>query len=362
MEMTQLGTGIVLGCVATLLGFGIRRRTWLGREHAEEKRFNDDDDESFSGGGRRSSSFEEVVAVPAGPKTKYILSTSGRATSLRRSRVLLKDMLDRDVAYICVSGDGDDDDLGEDDESEKSSPRGKRKMRAENFCGALRGLRAIGGAVGCDMKSLILPYLNEIDPLAEEIGCVTTVLRKGDRLIGYNTDCDGFRRALEDGGVGARITIKSALLYGRSPRFRTNLVLAVLRSSFSVSDIRSQFDKDIDLVVNNAKINALDADAKKTFLDALKHAKACFDYDLNGGPFLKDYCDQHRVLYIPATATYWHQMTAQWAHFLAREPNQQLQDDLQEADRRANGSSTFLMQRTSSLDLTRTSSIADSTL
>jgi len=45
-------------------------------------------------------------------------------------------------------------------------------------------------------KEQVLPYLAEIDPAAEAIGAVNTIVRKGNRLIGYNTDFYGFYNSL----------------------------------------------------------------------------------------------------------------------------------------------------------------------
>jgi len=45
-------------------------------------------------------------------------------------------------------------------------------------------------------KETIIPYLDQIDPLASEIGAVNTILVKRGRLIGYNTDISGFESAV----------------------------------------------------------------------------------------------------------------------------------------------------------------------
>ena len=42
-----------------------------------------------------------------------------------------------------------------------------------------------------------MDYLDEIDPLAKQIGAVNTVVHKNGKLIGYNTDGIGFVRALQ---------------------------------------------------------------------------------------------------------------------------------------------------------------------
>ena len=49
-------------------------------------------------------------------------------------------------------------------------------------------------------KEFIIPFLDEIDNLAKDIGAVNTVLNKKGGLIGYNTDVIGCRLALEKSG------------------------------------------------------------------------------------------------------------------------------------------------------------------
>lgn len=45
-------------------------------------------------------------------------------------------------------------------------------------------------------KSEIISYLDELDPVAREIGAVNTILIKGGHTTGYNTDHLGFRESL----------------------------------------------------------------------------------------------------------------------------------------------------------------------
>lgn len=53
-------------------------------------------------------------------------------------------------------------------------------------------------------KKSIVPYLDEVDGIAEKTGAVNTVLNKNGKLIGYNTDYYGMKYALE----AAKITLK----------------------------------------------------------------------------------------------------------------------------------------------------------
>jgi shikimate dehydrogenase len=71
----------------------------------------------------------------------------------------------------------------------------------ENLETAVKGMKAIGVAgfnVTIPHKTAIMPYLDEIDPLAEAIGAVNTVVRRGGSLIGYNTDGPGFIQAFRE--------------------------------------------------------------------------------------------------------------------------------------------------------------------
>ena len=65
---------------------------------------------------------------------------------------------------------------------------------------AVAGWRALGGkqlSVSIPHKLAILEHLDEVDPTARRIGAVNTVVRRGDALVGSNTDWLGAVRALE---------------------------------------------------------------------------------------------------------------------------------------------------------------------
>lgn len=55
----------------------------------------------------------------------------------------------------------------------------------------LRGL-----SITAPYKSTVLKFLDWIEPQAEEIGAVNTVVVERDKLLGYNTDADGFLKPL----------------------------------------------------------------------------------------------------------------------------------------------------------------------
>lgn len=75
----------------------------------------------------------------------------------------------------------------------------------------VRQLKLSGFNVTIPYKEAIIPYLDELDPMAKEIGAVNTVKVLPDgRLKGYNTDVIGFSVALHS----ILLTPHSALILG----------------------------------------------------------------------------------------------------------------------------------------------------
>ncbi len=78
------------------------------------------------------------------------------------------------------------------------------RVAPEQLAEAVAGLRALnvsGFNVTIPHKVSIIPLLDGLDPLAEKIGAVNTVVNRDGELRGYNTDAEGFLRALQEGGV-----------------------------------------------------------------------------------------------------------------------------------------------------------------
>jgi 3-dehydroquinate dehydratase / shikimate dehydrogenase len=66
-----------------------------------------------------------------------------------------------------------------------------------DFIAAVIPLGIAGFSVTLPHKERILPYLDECDPLAAEIGAVNTVVVRAGKFYGYNTDFTGVLRAIE---------------------------------------------------------------------------------------------------------------------------------------------------------------------
>jgi len=78
------------------------------------------------------------------------------------------------------------------------------RVKSNELAGAIEGMRALnikGLNVTIPHKVAIIPLLDSLDPLAEKIGAVNTIVNRDGVLKGHNTDASGFLQALRDKGV-----------------------------------------------------------------------------------------------------------------------------------------------------------------
>ncbi len=68
-------------------------------------------------------------------------------------------------------------------------------------------------------KQAVIPYLDEISEIAEKIGAVNTVLNKGGKLCGYNTDFFGMKSLILKSGIS--LHKKKALILGNGGTAKT---------------------------------------------------------------------------------------------------------------------------------------------
>jgi len=74
-------------------------------------------------------------------------------------------------------------------------------FEVEDIKASLQGMAALGIkglSVTTPFKSAVIPFLDEMDPLAVRIGAVNTIVNREGRLKGYDTDATGAVKALEE--------------------------------------------------------------------------------------------------------------------------------------------------------------------
>ena len=74
-------------------------------------------------------------------------------------------------------------------------------------------------------KKTVIPYLDELSPVARRMGAVNTVVRRNGKLIGHNTDYFGFQMMVQKSGLD--VSGKKALVLGSGGA--SNTAVAVLQ-------------------------------------------------------------------------------------------------------------------------------------
>ena len=88
-------------------------------------------------------------------------------------------------------------------------------VHPDNLEKAINGMRALnikGINVTIPHKEKIINYIDDIDPLAFQIGAVNTIKNDNGSLIGRNTDADGGKKSLLD--AGCNFSGKNILILG----------------------------------------------------------------------------------------------------------------------------------------------------
>lgn len=109
---------------------------------------------------------------------------------------------------------------------------------------AVKGAWALN-LLGCNVtvpyKSKVIPFLKEIDPLAEQIGAVNTLVRTEGGFKGYNTDMPGLYRAMCEDGVG--IEGEKVLILGAGGVARAVAMLLIQKGAEQILILNRTLEK-----------------------------------------------------------------------------------------------------------------------
>jgi len=101
---------------------------------------------------------------------------------------------------------------------------------------SLRDENCLGANVTVPHKQAVIPFLDELDPVATGAGAVNTIVRQEGRLTGHNTDVVGFAHALSEAGLDARGVRAAVLGAGGAARAVTLALIEGEASVISLSD------------------------------------------------------------------------------------------------------------------------------
>lgn len=99
-------------------------------------------------------------------------------------------------------------------------------LAREEFAGFMQRADFAAINVTIPYKEAVIPYLAEVDARAAAIGAVNTIVNRGGRLCGYNTDFDGVRYMLRRHGI--EVAGKNVLILGTGGTSKT--ATAVVKS------------------------------------------------------------------------------------------------------------------------------------
>lgn len=105
----------------------------------------------------------------------------------------------------------------------------------------LKKLEIDGFNITVPHKERIIKYLDELDPLAEQMGAVNTVVHKEGKWFGYNTDGKGYIRSLQSEypDLFEDQTDKKALIIGAGGAAR-GIYFALMDSGFKQIDLANR--------------------------------------------------------------------------------------------------------------------------
>jgi shikimate dehydrogenase len=123
------------------------------------------------------------------------------------------------------------------------------RVKPEQLAQAVAGLRALnvrGFNVTIPHKVSVIPLLDRLDSLAAKIGAVNTVVNGGGLLQGYNTDAEGFLRALTDSGIKPQQ--KNVVILGAGGASRAiSYILAAKGARLTILNRKLELDWAVDI-------------------------------------------------------------------------------------------------------------------
>jgi shikimate dehydrogenase len=138
-------------------------------------------------------------------------------------------------------------------------------------------LKPAGLNVTIPYKESVLPYVDELDPLARTIGAVNTIVFDGNHKIGYNTDVFGFQQSIKPFLTNQH---ERAIIFGTGGAAKAvaYVLLEIGIDVLYVSRKASGFPKHFDYsAVNSHMINACKLIINCTPVGTHPHLDECLD-------------------------------------------------------------------------------------
>ncbi|MED7819730.1 MULTISPECIES: shikimate dehydrogenase family protein [unclassified Francisella] len=254
-----------------------------------------------------------IFKIPLNNKTKFLLSTSSSNSSITRHNTAIQ-KLGLNLCYFTFEGE----------------------ISAKTYTDAIKAPFINGGTVTAHngLKSKVIPFLDYVEPLAQQTLAVNTIINKDGKLYGYNTDCHGLQIALTKGIKESNKDIKNAVIYGNGGvsgvafKVLQDLGIKVTiigRNAEKVAQKRKElgieniphFEGPYDLVVDATPISSSpDLEQNSQFMYLVKNAKIVFCHAMpekdNKKNHLLEYCNKNNIFYISGEDMYIAQLIKQY--------------------------------------------------
>jgi len=152
------------------------------------------------------------------------------------------------------------------------------RVKKDELGAAIAGMKALnmrGLNVTIPHKVAVIPFLDKLDPLAEKIGAVNTIVNDDGVLTGYNTDATGFLQALLE--TGFEPEGKSVVIIGAGGAARAiSFILADRGAHLAILNRRLELDwaRELAARISQAfarEVSALELD-RRNLLKMLEKA------------------------------------------------------------------------------------------
>lgn len=152
--------------------------------------------------------------------------------------------------------------------------------KLEESVQSLRAPEMFGANVTIPYKEAVLRWLDEVDAQAARIGAVNTIVNRGGRLVGYNTDAPGFLRALRERiGPAFDLRQKRVVLLGNGWAAR-GAAIALLDSHVNALTILGRDHEHIELLVAHLRQHSAGSQLHGAVLDTPQDGNALAGADI----------------------------------------------------------------------------------
>lgn len=178
----------------------------------------------------------------------------------------------------------------------------------------IRELEVSGCSVSMPLKSEVVSFLDDLDPIAKRSSSVNTILNRSGKLIGYNSDCFGAESVLQSTPFesvviyGAGSVVRSILVaiqnLGKSQvslTGRNEIKAQTLAKEFNVEFLSGSSPRgEFDLLINATPASSLEPPECPELYSLLDRSQSVFDLVVSQTPtFLEKATKEKNKRFVP---------------------------------------------------------------